>query len=97
MRSGTATHHRKPGSGRSRHRSALDGLDPATGQPVGKVPDASGGDLDRALDAAQPGFTNWSKVAAGARASALDRTAAPPRGAPLSWPADAPERCRPSA
>jgi succinate-semialdehyde dehydrogenase/glutarate-semialdehyde dehydrogenase len=41
-----------------------DVLNPATGQPVGKVPHADTADLDRALAAAKKGFAQWSKVSA---------------------------------
>ncbi|MDE2361254.1 MAG: NAD-dependent succinate-semialdehyde dehydrogenase [Hyphomicrobiales bacterium] len=41
---------------------ADDILNPATGQPIGKVPHASRADLDRALDAAQKGFEVWKKI-----------------------------------
>ncbi|MBV9067060.1 MAG: NAD-dependent succinate-semialdehyde dehydrogenase [Methylobacteriaceae bacterium] len=39
-------------------------LDPATAQPVGKVPHASRADLDRALAAAEAGFKVWRETSA---------------------------------
>ncbi|WP_245333446.1 aldehyde dehydrogenase family protein, partial [Bradyrhizobium guangdongense] len=39
-----------------------DILNPATGQPIGKTPHASRGDLDRALEAAKAGFEIWRKT-----------------------------------
>jgi len=44
-----------------------DVLNPATGDPIGKVAHASTGDLDRALAATAKGFEAWRKV------SAMDR------------------------
>ena len=41
-----------------------DVLNPATGQPVGKVAHADTADLDRALVAAKKGFAAWSQVSA---------------------------------
>ena len=37
-------------------------LNPATGDPVGKVPLAETKDLDEALEAAEAGFKAWRKV-----------------------------------
>jgi succinate-semialdehyde dehydrogenase / glutarate-semialdehyde dehydrogenase len=39
-------------------------LNPATGEPIGKVPFANRADLDRALAAADKGFKTWRKVSA---------------------------------
>jgi succinate-semialdehyde dehydrogenase / glutarate-semialdehyde dehydrogenase len=39
-------------------------LNPATGEPVGKVAHADRSDLDRALEAAEKGFQVWRKVSA---------------------------------
>ena len=39
-------------------------LNPATGEPVGKVAHAEKGDLDRALEAAEKGFHVWRKMSA---------------------------------
>jgi succinate-semialdehyde dehydrogenase/glutarate-semialdehyde dehydrogenase len=39
-------------------------LNPATGEPVGRVPHATKADLDRALAAAEAGFETWRKVPA---------------------------------
>lgn len=39
-----------------------DIVNPATGQPIGKTPHASRGDLDRALEAAKAGFEIWRKT-----------------------------------
>jgi succinate-semialdehyde dehydrogenase/glutarate-semialdehyde dehydrogenase len=41
-----------------------DVLNPATGEPIGKVPYAEKADLDRALAAADKGFHAWRKVSA---------------------------------
>lgn len=53
----------------------LDVLNPATGQPIGKVACASTTDLDRALAAAQRGFDTWKKVPAHERAKLMRRAA----------------------
>lgn len=39
----------------------LDVMNPATGEPVGKVAHAERADLDRALGAADKGFKTWRK------------------------------------
>jgi succinate-semialdehyde dehydrogenase/glutarate-semialdehyde dehydrogenase len=53
----------------------LDVLNPATGQPIGKVAYAGTPDLDRALAAAQRGFDTWKKVSAHERAKLMRRAA----------------------
>jgi len=52
-----------------------DVLNPATGQPIGKVAHASIADLDRALAAAQKGFEAWRNVSAHERAATMRRAA----------------------
>jgi succinate-semialdehyde dehydrogenase/glutarate-semialdehyde dehydrogenase len=42
-------------------------INPATGQPIGKVAHASIADLDRALAAAQKGFETWRQSCAAPR------------------------------
>jgi succinate-semialdehyde dehydrogenase/glutarate-semialdehyde dehydrogenase len=54
----------------------LDVLNPATGQPIGKVACASTVDLDRALAAAQRGFETWRKTSAHERSAVMRRAAA---------------------
>jgi len=53
----------------------LDVLNPATGEPIGKVAHASIVDLDRALAAAQQGFDKWRRVPAAERAAVMRRAA----------------------
>jgi len=52
-----------------------DVINPATGQPIGKVAFAATADLDRALDAAQRGFEAWRRVPANERATTMRRAA----------------------
>ena len=54
----------------------LDVINPATGQPIGKVAHAGIPDLDRALEAAQRGFEAWRKVPANERAATMRKAAA---------------------
>ena len=54
----------------------LDVLNPATGQPIGKVACASTVDLDRALAAAQRGFETWRRTSAHERSAVMRRAAA---------------------
>lgn len=54
----------------------LNVLNPATGQPIGKVAHAGIADLDRALAAAQKGFDAWRKVPANERAAVMRKAAA---------------------
>jgi succinate-semialdehyde dehydrogenase / glutarate-semialdehyde dehydrogenase len=54
----------------------LDVLNPATGQPIGKVAHAGVADLDRALAAAQKGFEAWRSIPANERAATMRRAAA---------------------
>lgn len=54
----------------------LDVLNPATGQPIGRVAHAGRADLDRALDAAQRGFKAWRNTPAHERASLMRKAAA---------------------
>ncbi len=50
-------------------------INPATGQPIGKVAHAGIPDLDRALHAAQKGFDVWKKIPANERAGTLRKAA----------------------
>jgi len=54
----------------------LDVLNPASGQPIGKVAHAGTADLDRALAAAQKGFEAWRSIPANERAATMRRAAA---------------------
>jgi succinate-semialdehyde dehydrogenase/glutarate-semialdehyde dehydrogenase len=54
----------------------LDVLNPATGEVIGKVAHAAKMDLDRALKAAQDGFTVWRNTSAHERAATMRRAAA---------------------
>jgi succinate-semialdehyde dehydrogenase/glutarate-semialdehyde dehydrogenase len=56
-------------------RQGEDVLNPATGQPIAKLPHATKADLDRALEAAQRGFQTWRKVNAHDRAKILKKGA----------------------
>ena len=53
----------------------LDVLNPATGERIGSVAHATTGDLDRALAAAERGFTVWSKTSAHQRSDVIRRAA----------------------
>jgi succinate-semialdehyde dehydrogenase/glutarate-semialdehyde dehydrogenase len=53
----------------------LNVINPATGQPIGKVAHAGIADLDRALAAAQRGFEAWRKVPAHERAAIMRKAA----------------------
>src|SRR5579859_674464 len=53
----------------------LDVLNPATGEPVGKVAHADRADLDRALEAADKGFKAWRKVSAFDRSKLMRKAA----------------------
>jgi succinate-semialdehyde dehydrogenase/glutarate-semialdehyde dehydrogenase len=53
----------------------LDVMNPATGEPVGKVAHADKADLDRALEAAEKGFKAWRKVSAFDRAKVMRKAA----------------------
>ena len=48
----------------------IDVVNPATGQPIGKVAHAGIADLDRALAAAQSGFEAWRRIPANEREGA---------------------------
>ncbi|MDM0031534.1 NAD-dependent succinate-semialdehyde dehydrogenase [Variovorax sp. J22P271] len=52
-----------------------DVINPATGQPIGKVAFAATADLDRALDAAQRGFEAWRRIPANERAATMRKAA----------------------
>ncbi len=53
----------------------LDVMNPATGEPVGKVAHADRSDLDRALEAADKGFKTWRKVSAFDRSKVMRKAA----------------------
>ncbi|HVC15732.1 MAG TPA: aldehyde dehydrogenase family protein, partial [Rhodanobacter sp.] len=53
----------------------LEVLNPATGEPIGTVPHADQGDLDRALAAAEKGFHTWRKVSAFDRSKLMRQAA----------------------
>jgi succinate-semialdehyde dehydrogenase/glutarate-semialdehyde dehydrogenase len=53
----------------------LDVMNPATGEPVGRVAHAGKADLDRALEAADKGFKAWRKVSAFDRAKVMRKAA----------------------
>jgi succinate-semialdehyde dehydrogenase/glutarate-semialdehyde dehydrogenase len=53
----------------------LDVINPATGQPIGKVAHAGIADLDRALAAAQKGFEVWRRTPAAERAAIMRKAA----------------------
>lgn len=50
-------------------------VNPATGEPIGKVAHAGIADLDRALQAAQKGFATWRAVPANERAAMMRKAA----------------------
>ena len=52
-------------------------IDPATGEPIAEVADASAADADRAVAAARSAFRSgvWSRITPGERAAVLDRMA----------------------
>ena len=50
-------------------------LNPATGEPIGKVAHAEEADLDRALAAAAKGFETWRKISAYERAKIMRKAA----------------------
>jgi len=52
-----------------------DVVNPATEQPLGKLPHASKADLDRALAAAQKGFETWRKTSPYDRAKVIGKAA----------------------
>ncbi|HWA79300.1 MAG TPA: aldehyde dehydrogenase family protein, partial [Acetobacteraceae bacterium] len=51
-------------------------MNPATGEPVGKVAHAEQADLDRALAAAAKGFETWRRISAYERAKIMRKAAA---------------------
>ena len=53
----------------------LEVLNPATGEPLGKLAHAGIADLDRALEAAQKGFNVWRKVSANERSKIMRKAA----------------------
>src|ERR1700722_8811180 len=55
--------------------SAIDILNPATGDRIGKVENATHADLDKALAAADRAFKSWSKVPAFERYKIMRKSA----------------------
>jgi aminomuconate-semialdehyde/2-hydroxymuconate-6-semialdehyde dehydrogenase len=55
----------------SRSSEYLTHLDPATGEPDAEVPDSSGADLSRAVEAAKRAFPEWSNTPASMRGEYL--------------------------
>ncbi len=53
----------------------LEVLNPATGEPLGRLAHAGIADLDRALEAAQKGFDIWRKVSANERSKIMRKAA----------------------
>src|SRR5579859_6928152 len=53
----------------------LDVINPATGEPIGKLAHAERADLDRALEAAEKGFKVWRKVSAFDRSKVMRKAA----------------------
>jgi len=53
----------------------LDNVDPATGQPYGRIPDSDAEDVDRAVSAAQAAYPAWSATPAAERSRILMRMA----------------------
>ena len=53
-------------------RRTFDVVNPATGEPIGALPLAEAGDLDRALDVAAKGFRIWRKSTPQQRAAVLN-------------------------
>jgi betaine-aldehyde dehydrogenase len=49
----------------------IDVSSPSTGEPLGRVPDANAGDVDRAVAAARAGFATWRDTPAHERARAV--------------------------
>jgi succinate-semialdehyde dehydrogenase/glutarate-semialdehyde dehydrogenase len=56
-------------------RRSLPVIDPATGEEIGRLPIATGEDLERALASAARGFAHWRTVAAYDRAAVLREAA----------------------
>lgn len=55
--------------------AAIDVLNPATGEVIDQVPEATREDVDRCLDLARRGFQEWSSTPAHQRVAILDRFA----------------------
>ncbi|MDQ2804124.1 MAG: aldehyde dehydrogenase family protein, partial [Pseudomonadota bacterium] len=53
----------------------IDVMNPATGEPIGKVAHADRDDLDRALEAADKGFHAWRKISAYDRSKIMRKAA----------------------
>jgi succinate-semialdehyde dehydrogenase/glutarate-semialdehyde dehydrogenase len=56
-------------------KRTLQVMNPATGEPAGTVAHAGTSDLDRALEAAEKGFTTWRKVSAFDRSKLMRKAA----------------------
>jgi succinate-semialdehyde dehydrogenase/glutarate-semialdehyde dehydrogenase len=54
---------------------SLEVINPATGEPIGKVAHADRSDLDRALQAAEKGFETWRRVSAFDRSKLMRKAA----------------------
>ena len=52
---------------------ALDVIDPASGQPCGRINLGSAADVDRAVEAAAKAFPSWSRTTREERLAVLDR------------------------
>ena len=61
--------------GQSASGNTLTVLNPATGEPLGKLAHASIADLDRALAAAEKGFAVWRRISAFERSKIMRRAA----------------------
>lgn len=57
-------------------RPSRDVLDPSTGQPVARLPEATPEDVERALEAARDAFPAWRRTPPAARAAVLLKAAA---------------------
>jgi betaine-aldehyde dehydrogenase len=53
--------------------AVTEAIDPSTGAPLAKVPEASARDVERAIDAAEKAFPGWSKTSLAERAACFRR------------------------
>lgn len=65
--------HGQTVAGDSSNRLAV--INPANGQTIAQIADASQADVDRAVDSARQGFTRWSRTSPAARAGVLFKLA----------------------
>jgi phenylacetaldehyde dehydrogenase len=65
--------HGQTVAGESSNRLAV--INPANGQTIAQIADANQADVDRAVDSARQGFTNWSRTSPAARAGVLFKLA----------------------